>query len=214
MNAAEWKEKAQTRLRAFAGEVGRWTPGLLYGGLAASTVFPLVEATGQAMATGNFGMLLSLGSLAGSLVGGNLLAEQISRWHDRTEAEIAGELAANAESDPAWQDAVDELLLKFDALGIVQAVLPERDWDRFQRMLQGELAKLGNGEKYASYFINTGGGANIGGGVTMSGGNFAGRDMIINPPASDPAIALAETARQRYLQGIVLVSDMVKWEKP
>jgi hypothetical protein len=172
MNAAEWKEKAQARLAAFAREVTLWTPGLLYGGLAASAVFPLVEATGQAAATGNIGLLLSLGSLAGSLVGGNLLAEQISRWHGRTEAEIAGELAANAATDPKWRDTLDELLLAFDAPQIVQAVLPERDWDRFQRLLQDELAKLGNGEKYASYFINTGGGAYVGRDVTITEGDF------------------------------------------
>ena len=202
MNTAQWKASAQARLRGFACEANRWSSGLLYGGLAASAVFPLVEAATGALATGNLGLILSIGSLAGSLVGGNLLAEQISRWHGRTEAEIAAELAANAQSDPAWRDALDELLLQLEAPRIVQAVLPERDWDRFQRLLQGELAKLGNGEKYVSYFINTGGGANIGGSLTMSGGNFAGRDLIVNPPLPDPALARAATARTRYLDGM------------
>ncbi len=149
MNFAEWKASAQERLRGFAVEAHRWSSGLLYGGLAASAIFPLVEATNQAAATGNLGLLLSIGSLAGSLVGGNLLAERISRWHDRTEAEIAQELAASAETDPAWRDALDKLLLELEAPRIVQAVLPERDWDRFQRLLQAELAELGNSQKYA-----------------------------------------------------------------
>lgn len=200
MNATQWKAAAQERLRRFAVETERWASGLLYGGLAASAVFPLVEAAGGAMATGNWQLFASVISLAGTTLGGNLLAEQISRWHDRSEADIAGELAAVAEADPAWRDALDGLLLQLEAPAIVQAVLPERDWDRFQRLLQGELAQLGNGDKYANYFVNTGGGANIEGSVSMSGGNFAGRDLIINPPAPDPALAAAETARARYLQ--------------
>ena len=202
MNLAEWKASAQTRLRAFASEAGLWTPGLLYGGLAASAVLPLVEAATGALATGNLGAAISVGSLAASLVGGNLLAEQISRWHDRTEAEIAAELAASAENDPAWRDALDDLLLQLEAPRIVQAVLPERDWDRFQRLLQGELAQLGNGEKYASYFIDTGGGAYVGGGATVTKGDFVGRDKyeIHNHPAPpNPAQAAAATAYRRYL---------------
>ncbi|MCL4836161.1 MAG: SUMF1/EgtB/PvdO family nonheme iron enzyme [Caldilineaceae bacterium] len=202
MNRAEWKESAQTRLRAFASETERWSAGLLYGGLAASAVFPLVEAATGALATGNLGAAISVGSLAASLVGGNLLAEQISRWHDRTEAEIAGELAVSAEADPAWRDALDELLLALETPRIVQAVLPERDWDRFQRLLQSELTKLGNGEKYASYFIDTGGGAYVGGDTTVTKGDFVGRDKyeIHNHPGPpDPAQAAAAIAYRRYL---------------
>lgn len=215
MNKAQWITAAQTRLRRFAVETERWTSGLLYGGLAASAVVPLVEAAGGALATGNLGLALQVGSLAGSLVGGNLLAEQISRWHDRNEADIAAELAAVAESDPEWRDALDELLLQLEAPRIVQAVLPERDWDRFQRLLQSELAKLGNGAKYADTVLFDqrkqtvqGNQQNISGTVQ---GSVVGRDVghlgdvnIIHnhPQPFDPALAAAQTARRRYLHAL------------
>lgn len=203
MNKAQWITAAQNRLRRFAVETERWTSGLLYGGLAASAVFPLVEAAGGAMAAGNWQLFASVISLAGTTLGSNLLAEQISRWHDRNEADIAAELAAGAETDPAWRDALDALLLQLEAPQIVQAVLPERDWDRFQRLLQSELAKLGNGDKYTSYFIDTGGGSYVEGDVTVTDGDFVGRDKYefhTHPAPPDPALAAAANARRRYLQ--------------
>ena len=144
MNATEWKTSAQKRLADFATEADRWSAGLLYGGLAASAVFPLVEAAKQAIADGHYEFLPELGSLTAPVMAGKIVG-----WKDRTIAEIATEMAERAADDPAWRDALDELLLTFDAPRIVEAVLPERDWDRFQRLLQGELAKLGNGDKYA-----------------------------------------------------------------
>ena len=210
MNATQWKATAQDRLRRFASEAERWASGLLYGGLAASAVFPLVEAAGGALATGNIGLALQVGSLAGSLVGGNLLAEQISRWHGRNEAEISAELAASAQSDPAWRDALDRLLLELEAPRIVQAVLPERDWDRFQRMLQSELEKLGNSQKYADTVLYDQRGQTVGGNQqiisgTVNGPAVAGnveqigdRNYYEAPP--DPALARTATAKERYLQ--------------
>jgi len=179
MNPAEWKESAQTRMRRFAVAVDRWSSGLVYGGLAASAVFPLIEATSQAISTNNWQQVMTLGTLVGTLLGGNLLAGEITRWRDRTEDEIAGELAGKAETDPDWRDALDKLLLELEAPRIVQDVLPERDWDRFQRMLQGELAKLGNQEKYVSYFINTDGGPYVGRDINITKGDFVTGDKTV-----------------------------------
>jgi len=145
MNEHEWQAKAKEKLQALAAKArtlvknaGKATPGLLYGALSTATIFPLVEAYRQAIGAQNYPMLMALGGLAAG-IGGNLVAEQISRWHERTEAELAAELTEKAATDEAWRTALDDLLERFDALRVVQTVMSEADKDWFAQTLQAAL---------------------------------------------------------------------------
>ncbi|RME57805.1 MAG: hypothetical protein D6790_12810, partial [Caldilineae bacterium] len=130
---------------------------------------------------GDYGVLVALTGVVGG-IGGNLIANQIQAWQDKSEAELAQELTTLAETDPAWLDALDALLLEFEAPRVVQAVLPEADWDRFQRLLRQELERLGNLEKYTQYFDLAGtfqGPVAAGGGDAISALNSTG--PVIKP---------------------------------
>lgn len=87
-----WKRHTAERLRGVRNSVtrivGRNAPYAVYGTVGGLTLWPLVEAAqgGQILP-----VVLAFGSAAAS-VGGNLIAEQIQRWADRTskvdEAEV------------------------------------------------------------------------------------------------------------------------------
>jgi formylglycine-generating enzyme required for sulfatase activity len=185
---------------------------MAYGAISASTILPVVAA----VTGGDYAALVALGGVAGS-VGGNLIANQIQKWHDKDEAQLAAELGQLAEAQPEWRDALDALILELETPRVVQAVLGEKEWDRFQRLLREELAKLGNEQKYEIYLTqNTSYKAEVSGsGAVAQGGSVAagqggaavGRDNyggvhITNPPPPDPIQVQADKARERYLQRI------------
>ena len=147
MTELEWRANVEAKLRSLATTVKdsgrRLTPGVLYGALSTATIFPLVEAARQAIGAQNYPLLMTLGALAAG-IGGNLVAEQISRWHDRTEAELAQELTQKAATDEAWRKALDDLLERFDALRVVQTVMSEADKDWFAQTLKTALKEVGS----------------------------------------------------------------------
>ncbi len=143
MDLQQWRQATHDRLAALAHGLRQAGPGMLYGVLSAATLFPLVEATNQAASRGDVAALMALGSLAGN-IGGNLIAEQISRWRDRSEAELAAELESRAQQDPEWRQALDALLREFEAPRVVQAILSEADKDWFVDALRAELARVGS----------------------------------------------------------------------
>src|SRR5690349_21374092 len=103
-----WKERAAEHLRGVSDLVKRTasgTPYAVYAGLCTLSLWPLVEAAQQGEL---FPMMMALGSVAGS-VGGNLIANQIQSWKDRTEAgaqaEAVGWIASNAPQDTQLRDA-------------------------------------------------------------------------------------------------------------
>jgi len=116
----------EAKLRSLAVNARKLTPGILYGALSTATIFPLVEATRQAIGANNYPLLMALGALASS-IGGNLVAEQISRWHEQSEEQLAAELTQKAATDAAWRNTLDDLLERFDALRVVQTVMSEAD---------------------------------------------------------------------------------------
>jgi|688.fasta_scaffold298045_2 hypothetical protein len=144
MTELEWRANVEAKLRALATTVKdsahRLTPGVLYGALSTATIFPLVEAARQAIGAQNYPLLMTLGALAAG-IGGNLVAEQISRWHG-SEEELAKELSQKAATDEAWRKALDDLLERFDALRIVQTVMSEADKDWFAQTLKTALKSV------------------------------------------------------------------------
>lgn len=150
MNQSEWQAQAKAKLEMLATQarslvqgVGRATPGLLYGALSTATIFPLVEAARQAIGAQDYPMLMALGGLAVG-IGGNLVAEQISRWHTHSEADLAAELTQKATSDAAWRTTLDDLLERFDALRVVQTVMSEADKDWLTVTLRDAFMAVGS----------------------------------------------------------------------
>ena len=143
MNLHEWQANVEVKLRSLATSARQLTPGVLYGALSTATIFPLVEAARQAIGAQNYPLLMTLGALAAG-IGGNLVAEQISRWHDRTEEELAQELSQKAATDEAWRKALDDLLERFDALRVVQTVMSEADKDWFAQTMRRALQEVGS----------------------------------------------------------------------
>ena len=60
-------------------------------------------------------------------IGGNLIANQIQAWKDRSDDELAAELNQKAQADPQWREALDTLLREFEAPRVVQAALGAAD---------------------------------------------------------------------------------------
>ncbi|MBV7329837.1 NACHT domain-containing protein [Chloroflexi bacterium TSY] len=139
MDLQTWKEAVKNRLQQSKQLLTETTPNLLYGALSATTILPVVTAAHQ----GDFGAIAALTSVVGG-VGGNLIASQLQAWKDRTDEELATELAQKAKSDAEWRQALDTLLEKLDTLRVVQAILSETDKDWFEHTLQTELEKLGS----------------------------------------------------------------------
>ncbi|HSN77226.1 MAG TPA: SUMF1/EgtB/PvdO family nonheme iron enzyme [Anaerolineae bacterium] len=139
MNLDQWKEAAQRNLQRLAQRIGQLAPGTVYGALCSASLLPVVTAAQQ----GDFAALVALGSVVGS-VGGNLIANQIQGWHDRSEEELAAELGQRAAADPQWLETLDALLTQLEAPQMVQASLNEQDWSRLAEVLEKELTRLGS----------------------------------------------------------------------
>ena len=139
MNLDEWKSAVNRRLRDLGKSIKVMTPGVLYGALSTATLLPVITAANS----GDFGALAALGSVVGG-VGGNLIANQIQAWKDRSEAALAPELAEKAAQSPEWRAALDALLKEFEAPRVVQAILSEADRDWFVGNLRKELATIGS----------------------------------------------------------------------
>lgn len=140
MDLTTWKEAARQRLTAVGDTVRRRVPATVYGALSAAAILPVVAAVSQ----GDFAALVALTGVVGG-VGANLIANQIQAWKDRSEAEIAADLAMKAETDAEWREALDTLIEKLDAVEGAQAGLSEKDRQWFQETLQAEVEHLGSG---------------------------------------------------------------------
>ena len=151
MNLQEWQAAARQNLTRLAGSLRRLAPDTLYGFLAAATLLPVVTAANQ----GDFAALATLGSVIGG-VGGNLVANQIQAWKDRSQAELAADLQQAATSHPAWRDELDKVLERLDAIQAVRQTLEAADRTWFQDALKQELTALGNLSKFEAQLSGTG----------------------------------------------------------
>jgi len=74
-----WRAKVTERLWEWRLRVEQTRPATVYSALSAAVLWPLVQA---AQSTGMLPVALALGNVVAG-VGGNLIAEQIQRWHDQ-----------------------------------------------------------------------------------------------------------------------------------
>ena len=146
-----WQENVSGRLN----NIGDWlhrrwrsdVPHVVYGALTGLTLLPLVEASqgGQILP-----VMMTLGSIV-SGVGGNLLAEQLQRWRDRTvpvtEAEVI-EWATTQAVETDSRAAFDLILERLETIPQVQAQLSEADRAWFRQVLVAELSQLNNLERF------------------------------------------------------------------
>lgn len=202
MNLTEWKSAVNQRLGVLGESIRTLAPGVLYGALSTATILPVVTATNG----GDFSALLALGSIVSGL-GGNLIANQIQAWKDRSEAALAAELTQKATTAPEWREALDTLLREFEAPRVVQAILSEADRDWFVTALRSELDAIGSnltltadnqgqlvlGDRNVTATgdisnatvitgdsnVVTGGGGYFAQNVTTQGGDLIGRDQYI-----------------------------------
>lgn len=140
MDVNAWRRSVNERLRALGESVRLMTPGMVYGALCSASLLPVVAA----MSRGDYEPLTALFGMVGG-VGGNLIANQIQGWKDRSEEELAAELTVLAQKDEAWREALDTLLAEFEAPRVVQAILSEADRDWFAETLRAGLAEVGSG---------------------------------------------------------------------
>ncbi len=195
-NLETWKRNLRERLPGWKARMEAAGSHTLYGFLAAMSLWPLVEAarSGQVLP-----VAMTLGGIAAG-VGGNLLADQVLKWKERSAAEVEDEIIAwttSQSAQPELRDAFDAILIQLDLMPQAQTALAETDRLWFQEALRDELARLGNLKSYEAVLL--------GPGVIAQDHSFAaGRDLILNiyqqahgRPAMDPA-TLA-TALDRYL---------------
>ncbi|MBK6432560.1 NACHT domain-containing protein [Candidatus Amarolinea dominans] len=210
MNLQAWQAATRQNLGTLSGRLRRLAPGTLYGFLAATTLLPVVTAANQ----GDFAALVALGSVIGG-IGGDLVANQIQAWKDRSEAELAAELQQAAAADPAWRQELDTVLEKLDAIQTVQAALGPADRTWFGETIRQELTSLGNLDRFQATLVASSGAIvqgenNIGAGA----GGVAAREIhapitIINQTgpaqvAPDPANLRLAYLNHLYEQANIL----------
>ncbi|MFN8473874.1 MAG: SUMF1/EgtB/PvdO family nonheme iron enzyme [Anaerolineae bacterium] len=139
MDLNTWKQAARDRLVAIRDAFRGRAPGTLYGALSAAAILPVVAAVNQ----GDFAALVALTGVVGG-VGGNLIANQIQAWKDKSEAEIAANLTEKAQADDQWREALDTLIEKLDVVAAVEVGLSQADQQWFQETLQAEVERLGS----------------------------------------------------------------------
>jgi hypothetical protein len=122
-----WKAKVTERLWKWRLRVEQARPAAVYSALSAAALWPLVQA---AQSTGMLPVALALGNVVAG-VGGNLIAEQIQRWHDQahlpSEADVATWVATHITTNADLHQALDTILEH------LQVISQARDRDAGQR---------------------------------------------------------------------------------
>ena len=225
-DANTWKEKANSAYQGaaqFLKEIrDKGLPLATYSAVATMSIWPVVEAAVQ---TGQiFPVVGALYTLAGG-VGANLLAEQLSRWKDRTEQtgqtptliEVRTWLAKTVAENTDLQETLDTIITNLNALPQIEAALPAADREWFAQTLRAELAQLGNAPHYEA--VQWGGGSLVQGdhNVVAGEGGMAlkgnvegdllmpGANKAVHPRPETEAEAKENTLqalKQRYLASL------------
>ena len=188
-------------LKGRLDDVGAWlrqqwredVPQAVYAALTGLTLLPLVDACQSGEM---WPVMMTLGSIV-SGVGGNLLAEQLQRWHDRAVPVTEDEVMAWATAQTAVsanREDFDTLLQRLETISLVQAQLTETDQAWFRQRLLAELSQLDNLSRFQATLNGQGAvvqgpdatatnqpieGSLITGRVEV-GGHLVGRDQTVN----------------------------------
>mgnify|MGYP001158007861 CR=1 FL=1 len=170
-NLESWKAQIADYFKSHALLIKQAGADTLYGLLAAGALLP---AIGAYQGGEVFPVMMALSELLGN-IGGNLISNQIQKWKDKTDAEVAREILGSIRQDANVQQALDTLLEKLEVISSAQQALSDVDKQWFLATLQAELKKINS-----AIAINTDGGAYIAGNFVQGpGGKFVGRDEIL-----------------------------------
>ena len=174
-NAPDWKET-----------MARLGVNTAYGLLTASAFLPLLEVYGQAPGP-------AVAALSGivSNVGTELLSNLVQGAYDKARAPRTAE--EEIAEQPDLRAEYQQLLAALDALGTAQVALGEQ-WEDFKSQLEDELQRMGGG-----LHVGAKGGAVVFGNVTVSHGDFVGRDKHVHIYPPSPAHDNAPL-REAYLR--------------
>ena len=202
-----WKEKAGAQLR----QAGDWlahratqdTPYLVYGTLCGLSLWPLVEAAqGGALLPA----VMALGNVAAG-VGGNLLAEQIQSWKEGADqAQVSAWVREHAPTNADLREALDDVLVKLEAVPQAQTGLDAADRERFTATLRRELVQLGNLARFEATLIGDGAIAQDHSVAAGAGGVAVGGDVGGDAVATFHRI---ETEGGTYVEGNVQAGTFV-----
>ncbi|MBI5185922.1 MAG: NACHT domain-containing protein [Nitrospinae bacterium] len=192
-----WKEKVKERLKGWKGRMDKAGAESVYGFIAGSALWPVVDAfkEGDLIAP-----MMELGKALGG-VGTNLLANLIQKWKDQgaDETSIAKQLAEETTKTPDLRKELDAVLEKLDAFALAGNTLPKKDQSWFASALQKELQALGNWGKFQASITGTGVivQADRGG---VAAGKIEGGVHITKKIYNNSGENKKETAKTRYLE--------------
>lgn len=195
MDIQAWKQAVREQADRLAQGIRRRTPGAVYGLLSAASVAPIISAVTQ----GDYGALGAVFGVVGG-VGGNLIANQIQAWRDRSEDELAADLVAKARQDKDWRETLDKLLQTLETPRLVRARLSAADRVWFVETLNRELTQVGSTLRIEGdgNVVVTGDRAITAGGDMTGNLNVTGDNATILI-ARDTASALVRTLRPNRL---------------
>jgi len=151
-----WKAKVTERLWEWRLRVEQARPAAVYSALSAAALWPLVQA---AQSTGMLPVLLALGNVVAG-VGGNLIAEQIQRWHDQahlpSEADVATWVATHITTNTDLHQALDTILEHLQVISQARECLQANDRTWFVQTLRTELEALGNLTHFEAHLTGDG----------------------------------------------------------
>ena len=151
-----WKAKVTERLWEWRFRVEQARPAAVYSTLSAAALWPLVQA---AQSTGMLPVALALGNVVAG-VGGNLIAEQIQRWHDQahlpSEADVATWITAHITTNTDLRQALDTILEQLQVISQARECLQANDRAWFVQTLRTELEALGNLARFEAHLTGDG----------------------------------------------------------
>jgi formylglycine-generating enzyme required for sulfatase activity len=173
-----WTAKISERLWEWRLRFEQARPSSIYTALCAAALWPLVQA---AQSEGIIPIVLSLGNVMVG-VGGNLIAEQLQRWHDRanptSEAEVEAWLQEQVAISTDLCQELDTLLERLQVIPQASTHLNADDRQWFAQTLRTELTAMGNLARFEAHL--TGSGAVAQGDhawAVGAGGTLIGRDV-------------------------------------
>jgi len=168
-----WKAKVTERLWEWRLRVEQARPAAVYSALSAAALWPLVQA---AQSTGMLPVVLALGNVVAG-VGGNLIAEQIQRWHDQaplpSESDVTTWITAHIITNADLRQALDTILEHLQVISQARECLQANDRTWFVQTLRTELEALGNLTHFEAHLTGDGAIAQEPGAVAAGQGGVA-----------------------------------------
>ncbi len=177
-NEKTWKEKLAETLRGWRERMTKAGVESAYAFVSAATLWPVVEELKKGNAAAAYTTLG--GVLSG--IGSQLIANRLSAWKDKDEADAARDVATALHASTELHAELAAIHEKLDSLARAQEGLPEKDRQWFQ-------AEIRNGGAIAQDH-------------SLAMDHSTIKDSFNTYNAADPAQEKAARAKERYLRWI------------